>query len=57
MEQQISELTESERAWLADQLRATTAFVERFSPEDAGQEHCPLWTVLLRLGLRLIRPT
>jgi Domain of unknown function (DUF3806) len=36
MEQEISELTEKEKEWLSLQLQVASAFVERFSPRDAG---------------------
>jgi Domain of unknown function (DUF3806) len=46
MEQQISELNDSEKGWLADQLRAARAFVESFSPGHGSQE--PTLSVLDR---------
>jgi hypothetical protein len=36
MEQEISELTEKEKEWLALQLHVASAFVKTFSPRDAG---------------------
>ena len=36
MEQEISELTEREKEWLAFQLQIASAFIERFSPRDAS---------------------
>ena len=37
MEQEISELTEKEKEWLALQLHVASAFVKTFSPRDAGR--------------------
>jgi hypothetical protein len=36
MEQEISELTEREKEWLAFQLKVASAFIESFSPSDAS---------------------
>jgi hypothetical protein len=38
VEQKIEELTEKERAWIAEQLKGAAKLVEIMSPEAAGQE-------------------
>ena len=44
MKQKVTQLTDKERAWVAEQLEGASRFVDAFSPTDAGR---PLTLVAL----------